>query len=373
MHRLFSLARSPLRRLATFFDFTITPVVCFLLLYVQNIHRIFAYMKERILHTAVKKINGLYGFQCQVLGYNFLERQSIDAQFLFQKDGYQQEYGAIVKSKVVPAQIPNLKEQIEGLAHCFLIAEYITPQAKEILRNEHIPYLDTAGNVYLNDKRIYIFIENNKTNRSKLPTSNGAFKKAGLKVVYQFLVHPEYLNMPYRFIAEHASVTIDTVRRVFQGLLQDKYIIRANKKEYQFVDRAKLFQEWVTAFNINLRPKLKQNRCKWLNKNQTWQNTKLPKQSFWGGAVAAGKLNNYLIADKAIVYTQQPFGEVMKKLKIIPDPNGTITLMEQFWKEEEDKKIPHPMLIYADLINDASPRYIEAANKIYKEHVEDKL
>jgi len=123
-----------------------------------------------------------------------------------------------------------------------------------------------------------------------------------------------------------------------------------------------------------LRPKLKTKKYTWLNKNKNWRKVKLPKETFWGGANAAELLTEYIIADKVELYTGLPFQDIMKALKIIPDEEGEITLTEIFWKGQEDKSnVIDPMLIYADLLNDPNPRYIETANKIYKENVQDKL
>ena len=64
----------------------------------------------------------------------------------------------------------------------------------------------------------------------------------------------------------------------------------------------------------------------------------------------------------------------MRELKLIPDAEGEVTLIEKFWKDDKkEKKIVHHMLIYADLIEDPDPRYLETANKIYKHYVENNL
>jgi hypothetical protein len=330
--------------------------------------------EELLLYRGIQKINETYGFQCEVLDKEFLiGKRRVDARILIRKGSYQQRFNVEVKTVIVPAQIPKLKDTLQDLVPYMLIAGYITTQAKEILRYEKIPYLDAAGNFYLDWEGMFILIENHTTSRISLKSNHDAFQKAGLKVIYQFLIHPDYLNKPYRFIAEHATVTIDTVGRVIHGLLADKYIVQSKDKEYRFSDRTKLFQDWVTAFNKELRPKLKQNKYQWLDKNQTWRNIELPNGTHWGGAVAGEQLSNYLIADQAVVYTKLPFQEVMKKLRMVPNANGTVTVLEKFWKDDEEQSIVHPILVYADLVNDTNPRYIETANKIYKDYVEDKL
>ena len=193
------------------------------------------------------------------------------------------------------------------------------------------------------------------------------------EVIFQFLIHPEYLNETYRFIGEHATVSIDTVRKTLQGLLKDGYILQKTKKKYQFNDRNKLFEEWVAEFNKHLRPKLRQGTYKWLDPKQSWKKVQLPKGACWGGAAGAELLSNYLIADKATLYTDRPFHELSKELKIIPHPEGAVKLIEKFWKNDKEESIAPPMLIFADLTVEENPRYLETAEKIMKEHINAQL
>ncbi len=99
----------------------------------------------------------------------------------------------------------------------------------------------------------------------------------------------------------------------------------------------------------------------------------LPQNTFWGGGMAAELMNNYLIPYKFILYTAQPFHEVMKTLKIIPDAKGNIFLIEKFWKGNMYDKRVHEYLVYADLIASGNPREIEAATKIYNEYIKNSL
>ena len=265
-------------------------------------------MEKDILYKAIQKVNDLGVFECNILGVNISQgKREIDAQVMLRNDNQKWNYNVEIKTKIVPAQITTLMSKIEGLQPYLIVSEYITTKAKKILRNHNISYIDTAGNIFLRGENLYVLIETNKTNRNKLTVGNRAFSKAGLKVVYQFLINPDYINKPYRFIGNYAKVTIDTVRIVLQGLLKGKYIIQVNEKEYQFLNRSKLFQEWVTAFNKTLRPKLKQTRYAPLNKKMNWKKIKLSDQAYWGGAVAAEIVTDDLIADKIIVYTDLPF------------------------------------------------------------------
>lgn len=332
-------------------------------------------MKAEILDIATEKINELDGIECRLLTDDMVENgKFFDAEIAIYHGNLENRYFAEIKRKIVPNHVPRILEQIENVEHLIIIADYITPKAKELLRINNVPYADTAGNMFLKNQNLYILIQTNKTNRNTLKTNTKAFNKAGLKVIYQFLLNPEFINKPYRFIGEKANVTIATIGVVLKDLLKENYIFQENKKEYKFQNRERLYEEWVKGYNSNLRPKLRKKRYRWLNKNVKWRKLKLPEETFWGGVNAAEILTEYLIADKIEIYTGQKFEEVMKRLKILPDDKGPITITELFWKNKQhNTQLVDPMLIYADLLNDTNTRYLETANIIYKEHVQDKL
>jgi len=330
-------------------------------------------MEAEILKIATEKINELIGLECKILNEkNRALDKFINSEIVIYEGNLEKKYQVEIKKKIVPDNIPRILEQTSTIEDLIFFADYITPTAKEMLRMNNIPYVDTAGNIYIRNQNIYIFIQTNKTNRNKLKTNTKAFNKAGLKVIYQFLINPEFLNKPYRFIGEKAKVTIATVGIVLKDLLKEKYIIQTNDKVYKFQNRENLFTEWVKEYNRNLRPKLKKRRYRWLNKNENWRKVKLPDETYWGGTNAAEKLTEYLIADKIDIYTGLQFEEVMKVLKIIPDNEGEITLTEMFWNNKNGELVD-PILIYADLLNETNTRYLEVANIIYKNHVQNKI
>lgn len=331
-------------------------------------------MKQEILHAAIEKINQLPEVHCGIWsGAEGKEKKRIDAGIILRSGQEEIKFYAEVKTKIVPAQIFWLKELRDQISPLIVLAHYITPEAKALLKREEIPYADTAGNIFIRAKGIYIFVETGKTHREKIESQDRAFTKAGLKVVYLFLVAPEYINRPYRVIGEKAKVTIATVGKVLHGLLQERYILQEDDRNYRFVDREKLLQKWVTGYNAMLKPKLRRRKYRWVYDKVAWKAIELPGNTFWGGAAAAEKLTDYLIADKLVIYTGKDFNEVAQQLKMVPDKDGGVELVEAFWDCEETGETVHPILVYADLIESTSPRYVETAIGIYKNYVEGKL
>lgn len=66
----------------------------------------------------------------------------------------------------------------------------------------------------------------------------------------------------------------------------------------------------------------------------------------------------------------------MKILRVVPDPGGKLEILEAFWDKhieypEKKLQVVPPLLVYAELINDADSRKQETAERI-KEMIHDK-
>lgn len=335
---------------------------------------IFTNMKGDILYTVIQKLNEIPGVNVNILTGNGKANARLpDGKIQVRRNNYQKDWYVEIKTQLTPAMLPGLLDRLQDLVPKIVVADYITPKAKNLLKEKNIAYADTAGNIFLADDQLYIFTENNKTERKEIITGSRAFTKTGLKVLFLLLQHPEYVNEPYRFIAERAGTGLDTINKVFKALQKDKYIIPLTDREFRWNKRQELLTSWAEAYQKNLKPKLRQKRYRALVKDQNWKELSLPEETCWGGANAGDLLTGYLIADRWTLYTKQDFMTIMKAFKWIPDPNGDITLMEMFWNEKEEEKHVPPMLAYADLTEQDDPRYIETAKMIYEKYLKDNL
>ncbi|MEL6635164.1 MAG: type IV toxin-antitoxin system AbiEi family antitoxin [Bacteroidota bacterium] len=258
------------------------------------------------------------------------------------------------------------------------MAEYISTESRRQLKQWQISYLDAGGNAFLKNKEVLVYVETGKNHAPPVHKNNRAFGKAGLKVIYQALLNPVILNQPYRQIGQRAMVTIDTVGKVIRALLEHKYLVKVDRRNYRLVRREQLFFEWVTLFNRVLRPKLKQRRYQLLVPSVNLSELPLAAESVWGGEVAAQQLGATLLPERVIIYTALPFTDIMQKWRLLPSEVGNITLFEALWRFDHDRadqpeKAPSPVLTYADLLYQATPRSLEAAEQIYQTHVQTNL
>jgi hypothetical protein len=72
------------------------------------------------------------------------------------------------------------------------------------------------------------------------------------------------------------------------------------------------------------------------------------------------------VPEQFILYTNRPEIEIIKLLKLIPDPTGNIELLEAFWHDELNtahakRGIAPELVVYADLLASMDSRNTEIA------------
>ena len=329
-------------------------------------------MEQNILYTAIKKLYEHSKFHLEVISlHDNSENQAYDGILRFGDNLTKTDFMFKVKKRLTLSKIPEINTT--DTKNTILISDYIPKAVKKYLKEKNQSYLDAAGNAFITDQQAFvIYIETNKNSPIFSKKSNRAFSKSGLKMIYQILVDAHILNKPYRYIGEASQISIDTVRHVLKDLLRDKYIVKVNEKEFKLINKEGLLQEWITYFNKILRPKLNQRNFNPISKNI--RSSISPANVSIGGELAAEYLSDYLIAESAIIYTNEPFFELAKSSGWIPATDGKITLIEPFWAEKEaPKKIVNSILIYADLLNNPTPRNLETAEIIYNKYVKPTL
>ncbi|MDP8246830.1 MAG: type IV toxin-antitoxin system AbiEi family antitoxin [Candidatus Tritonobacter lacicola] len=259
-----------------------------------------------------------------------------------------------------------------------LVTRYVTPQMADLLKEMDIPFIDTVGNVYINEPPLYIFIKGNKLRApyQHAPLPARAFRPAGLKVVYALLCNPGLENAPLREIAREAAVALGTVGIVIGSLRQMGYLIVMGTRGRRLTRKDNLLTRWVTAYPEQLRPKLILGRYRAENYDW-WKNADLNQfKAYWGGEIAAAVLTKYLKPQNAIIYTHHPLGNFLLNNRIKKDPNGNIEILKVFWKFKYLWQYPnlvHPILVYADLLATGDRRNIETARIIYEQKIKRRL
>lgn len=254
-----------------------------------------------------------------------------------------------------------------------LVTEYVTPPIADLLKELNIYFIDTAGNAYINEPPLYVFIKGNKPDLTlKAEPQKRLFKPSGLRVVFVLLNNPGMINEPYRDIAKAAGVALGTIGWLIRDLKEMGFCIEIGKRNRKLMKLENLFKRWVEAYPEQLRPKLIRERFETTHHNW-WQEINIKEYgACWGGEVAEAILTGYLKPVKVTIYTNEPFGKLVLKHKLIKVDQGNIEILTPFWNfkyDLGDRDVVPPLLVYADLMATGDPRNIEAARIIYEKYL----
>jgi hypothetical protein len=318
----------------------------------------------------------------------FRKKTRIDADFLYINTGAELygdgivklahkgnkwEFKAEVKLRVNRATIALMKQKMDRVGEGLLVTDYVNPELAEMMRNQGIPFIDAAGNAFINTTPLYIFVKGEKPNTvvTAEPVKR-LFKPGGLKLIFALLNNPGMEKATYRDMAKAANVALGTVDFVITELKELGFLIDMAKKGRQLLKTEQLLRRWVEAYPENLKPKLVQEKFR-TNVRHWWKDIRPADFGlFWGGEIAAAELTGYLKPERYTVYTDQLPGKLKYKFKFQKDPNGNIEVLTPFWTfgwELAENGFVPPLLIYADLMATGDTRAIEAAETIYDKYL----
>jgi hypothetical protein len=281
----------------------------------------------------------------------------------------------VIKNEVRPAQVSGLIEFVNDFPHLLVAVNYITPNAKKVLQENSINYVDRVGNIWLKTHPIYIHIDGIHNQPPSEDLKNRAFTKTGIKVVYQFLLDAELINKTYREMAEMAGVSLGTIPKVLEGLKEEGFILKKNSNDWVVNDADSLVERWQNEYTKKLKPTLFVKRYRSNNRNffKSWKELNLGEDTLWGGEPAGDLMTNNLQPEKFVVYSRETHQNLMKNYQWIPDEAGDIYVYEPFWENLPETDSPQncvpPILAYADLLESGDGRCIEIAKLIYERYL----
>jgi hypothetical protein len=253
-----------------------------------------------------------------------------------------------------------------------LAAPYITPRIAEKCRELNLPFVDVAGNAYLREPGLNIYVIGQKKPEDLNQAQPGRINTiAGLKLTFAILCHPKLLNGTYRELAQAAGIALGAVGPVIKELEAKRYIAAFAVRNYRVINPEKLVQEWTTFYPTTLRPKLNARRFRVEEAEELFDRDLQSFDAYWGGEMAANRLTHYLTPAMFTIYVRHTPTRLAADLRLRLDVNGNVELLNAFWPRwrwEEKTTVP-PLLAYADLMATTDGRNLEAARVIYEQHI----
>lgn len=335
--------------------------------------------------------------------------QAPDAIIRLKKNGVEYPYAVEVKTRLTNTIIGAVIERVRRFPQKgMIITDYVNPNIADKLREMNITFIDAAGNAYLKEPGLHIFIKGNKRRQfinteiiedgkigqtiytpllkitpTIFPPTIIQLFPAALKVVFAFLCDKDLVNAPFREVAKIADVALGTVGWVIKNLKVEGFLIEVKREKRprlrRLVDRKKLLDRWVEEYNAKLRPALIIGR--YTAPQEYWWQDADPRNygALWGGEVAAAKLTGYIKPGIATIYAKEIPVQLLRDLKMRRDTKGNVEIMKQFWDERfnpvnqnRDNKyigIVPTIIVYADLLATADARNIETAGKLYDNEI----
>ncbi len=273
---------------------------------------------------------------------------------------------------IVISQIQQLRAMVADRP--LLITRQVPDSIINQMVEQGLEFVDAAGNLYLNSPAAYVLIRGKRL--PKLPAAaTKTFTTNGFKLIYVILQDPDRLTTNHRAIANAAGIAASAVGSILKQLAETHYLQRKRNGDYQLLEYQKLLQRWELGYVERLRPKLFLGQFSPANGAAIAALTQplsqqAEKSGFLiGGELGAALTTNYLRPQSATLHVQANHRLLLVKLRLKPDPQGPITLLQQFGtangsRQPDSSILADPLLLYAELMMAGNDRLRETADRI---------
>ena len=280
-----------------------------------------------------------------------------------------------VKNYIGEPQAIRLAEKLSA-GTWLIAAEKIEPKAKKIFRERGISYIDAGGALYLKGAGLLLFITPEKRKTVDETVFKALYGKAWTKLFLLLLTKPAASNWPLRDIAAAAELGLGTVSQLIKAERARVKQLGTLPLSKDFGTVSSILEQWATVF-------MKKGTGQKLLGTFQMPETAGHETRFgcaWSGETAAARLaarhrdafqhSTGLRPESGIWYTKRPIHEVMREMRLVPRPDGTLKIYTQPWDDSlnTDGLAPLPV-IYADLLKGDS-RSIKEAQKIEQAYLE---
>ncbi len=329
--------------------------------------------EKRILDTAVAALTRTTGVSAGVLRTTTNRDRLAGAIVEIKMNGSQRHFRADIRT-VDRFETPAIVKA-QSRSPTLLIAPYITRKVAERCRQLHLPFLDTAGNAYLESSGLLVYVVGQPRPLELHHKRFCALNPAGLKLTFALLCRPELIHQNYRKIANDAGIALGTVSSNLKDLGRRGYFnLKTQPGKRKLLAPERMLEEWATHYPVTLRPKLYRGRFR-ADPKRLQQIDLIRQDSYWGGERAADKLTRYLKPELFTIYTGEPIAKLVAAGRMRAEENGNVEILEKFWRfngaggDNDMPDVVPAVLAYADLLATHDGRNAEAARMIYEQRI----
>src|SRR5579863_7675460 len=163
--------------------------------------------EHRIFDAALKALKRTTGLDAKIHAARAGQDGANDAIIELTTNQRNHRFRAEIKA-VDRFEIPAIIKA-HGKAHrqpLLLVAPYITREVAERCRQLHLPFIDTAGNAYLEGPGLFIYVVGQPRPAERREGNFRALNPAGLQIAFAIACRPALLQTTYREIAMRAGV-----------------------------------------------------------------------------------------------------------------------------------------------------------------------
>ena len=255
-----------------------------------------------------------------------------------------------------------------------LVTTYVSSANAEALIKQGINYIDSAGNMHLENKAFYLHVEGKKPAKQLSPKD--AFSYTGLKLIYALLAYPELRQKTYRDIQRASHLGLGSISRIISSLIEQTYLMKTKDGRLYLAESQKLIERWELGYLEILRPKLEPSSWKLtsLNKKEILKILKTQEGVVIGGEEVAARLSSYL---KPQTLTLHALAETQKdlriKLRLLPEKNKPelylLSPIIPYDLSSANRKLASAIRARAELLAYGGDRLLETAGILLNETI----
>lgn len=250
---------------------------------------------------------------------------------------------------------------------------FVTPSQGKRYRAIGIPFVDAAGNAWLDTPSVHIRVEGRRLPpnlmaeiRRSAPTREDALTATGLQVVFVLLTTPEFVSAPVRVIARASGVSLGSAQTAIRALDARGHLVGGGKGRHDLRRVEELTNHWLIGFQNQLLPKLQESA--FVGPDPDWWALAASDDAFTGVLSGEAVVKEWLKPTTTLVYGAWPWEELRVAARLRRGPVPNVLLRKMFWDPTmvgSGTRAPD-LLIYADLLASGDSRQAEAARNMRK-------